>query len=173
MNIAFGWVHGTSVFQMVCDAITYVMAKRQHKVLAYIDDYILITPPDTATQAFDELFQLLQNLGLPINYKKVCPPCRALTCLEIFVNLDENTLSIDQNKLQSILPECQKFVTKKHTTKKGLQALLGKLIYVHKCVKPARIFINRMLALLRTNPHKNRINLNQEFFRDLNWFLTF
>ena len=149
------------------------MAKRQHKVLAYIDDYIIVASPDTATQAFDELFQLLQDLGLPINHKKVSTSCRVLTCLGIFVNLDTNTLSIDKSKLQSILSECHKWVTKKHTTKRGLQSLLGKLIYVHKCVKPARIFINRMLALLRTNPHKNRINLNQDFFQDLNWFLTF
>ena len=30
-----------------------------------------------------------------------------------------------------------------------------------------------MLNLLRTNPHKNRIHLDQEFFHDLNWFLQF
>ena len=110
--IMFGWVHCTSAFQMVSDAITYVMSKRQHKVLAYIDDYIIISSPDTAKEAFDELFQLLQDLGLPINHKKVCSPCRALTCLGIFVNLDQNTLSIDESQLQAILSECQKFATK-------------------------------------------------------------
>ena len=172
-GIAFGWVHGTSAFQMVSDAVTYIMAKRQHRVLAYIDDYIIISSPDTATKAFDELSQLLRDLGLPINQKKVSSPGRALTCLGIFVDLDRNTLSIDEAKLQSILSECQKFATKKHTTKKGFQSLLGKLIYVQKCVKPARIFINRMLNLLRTNSHRNRIHLDQEFFRDLNWFLKF
>ena len=130
---------------MVSDAVTYVMSKRQHRVLAYI----IISSPDTAKGAFDELFQLLQDLGLPINHKKVCSPSRAVTCLGILVNLDENTLSIDESKVQAILSECQKFANKKHTTKKGLQSLLGKLIYVHKCVKPARIFINRMLNLLR------------------------
>ena len=34
---------------------------------------------DTAKEAFAELFQLLQDLGLPINHKKVCSPCRAMT----------------------------------------------------------------------------------------------
>ena len=34
-RITFGWVHGTSAFQMVSDAVTYVMSKRQHKVLSY------------------------------------------------------------------------------------------------------------------------------------------
>ena len=71
-GIAFGWVHGTSVFQLVFDAITYVMAKRHHKVLTYIDDYIIIAPPETANQAFDDLYQLLNDLALPTNKKK-CP----------------------------------------------------------------------------------------------------
>ena len=149
------------------------MAKRHHKVLAYIDDYIIIAPPETAKQAFEELHQLLNDLGLPINQKKVGAPCRALTCLGICVNLDNNTLSIDETKLQSILDECQKFVSKKHTTKKALQCLLGKLIYVHKCVKPERLFINRMLTLLRKNAHRNKITLDRDFCKDLNWFLTF
>ena len=59
LGIAFGWVHGTAAFQMVSDAVTYVMAKRQHKMLAYIDDYIIIAPTETASQAFDDLYQLL------------------------------------------------------------------------------------------------------------------
>ena len=69
-GIVFGWVHGTSVFQMVSNAVTYIMSKRQHKVLAYIDDYIIISSPDTAKEAFDELFQLLQDLGLPITIRR-------------------------------------------------------------------------------------------------------
>ena len=64
-------------------------------------------------------------------------------------------------------------MSKKHTTKKALQSLLGKLVYVHKCVKPARLFINRMLTLLRKNGHRNKITLDRDFFKDLNWFLTF
>ena len=82
-------------------------------------------------------------------------------------------MSIDESKLQSILSECQKLATKKHTTKKGLQSLLGKLIYVNKCVGLARVFINRMLAILRENAHRSKITLDQNFSRDLNWFLTF
>ena len=135
-GITFGWVHGRSAFQMVSDAVTYVMAKRHHKILAYIDDYIIIAPHETANQAFDELHQLLSDLGLPINKKKVSVPCRALTCLGICVNLDDNTLSTDESKLQSILNECQKFVTKKHTTKKGLQSQFNGITCINKTVIP-------------------------------------
>ena len=36
-------------------------------------------------------------------------------------------------------------------TKSELQSLLGLLLYITKCVKPARFFLNRMLQLLRDN----------------------
>ena len=117
---------------MVSDAITYIMAKHQHKVLTYIDDYIIIASPETAIQAFDKLFQLLQDLSLPINHKNVITTFRAMTCLGIRGNFDKNTLSIDEFKLQCILTECQKFVPKKHTTKKGLQSPLGQ---THLCTQ--------------------------------------
>ena len=53
------------------------------------------------------------------------------------------------------------------------QSLLGKLIYLHKCIKPARIFINRILSLFRESPNSKNIKLTAEFFMDIDWFLTF
>ena len=75
--------------------------------------------------------------------------------------------------MDQILEECI-LVSKKHTlTKKQFQSLLGKLLYLHKCVKPARIFVNRILAVFRDNPHKNRIKLTKEFHKDILWFINF
>ena len=87
--------------------------------------------------------------------------------------MDNNTLSIEHNKLQDIYLECVKFNNKKYVTNRAFQSLLGKLIYIHKCVSPARVFINRMLALFSNNYDKERIHLTAEFFKDLAWFLTF
>ena len=47
------------------------------------------------------------------------------------------------------------------------------LLYISKCVKPARFFLNRILALLRNNHSVSKILLNQPFFQDLSWFNTF
>ena len=47
---------------------------------------------------------------------------------------------------------------------------MGSLLYVHKCVRPARLFVNRILATLREAPATGLIKLSQEFHRDVNWF---
>ena len=59
---------------------------------------------------------------------------------------------------------------KKLYTKRQLQSLLGNLLYIHKCVKPARIFLNHMLQVLRNDHGNTRITLDHHFHRDLRWF---
>ena len=80
-----------------------------------------------------------------------------------------NTLSIPEE----MYDECIRVRTRKYLTKRGFQSLLGKLLYVQKCVHSARIFINRILMLFRENTHKNSIYLHQEFYSDIDWLITF
>ena len=51
--------------------------------------------------------------------------------------------------------------------------MLGMLLYVHKCVKPARVFLNRMLALLRSGRAAQKIILTPEFKHGLRGFDKF
>ena len=51
--------------------------------------------------------------------------------------------------------------------------MLGSLLYVSKCVKHARFFLNRILQTLCSNLHEKIIKLDSEFTKDLNWFNKF
>ena len=171
--IAFGWTHGTCAFQMVADAIAHIMSTGGGKVLPYVDDFVVVAEEDIAQGLFDDLANLFTEVGLPMNPDKIVPPCTSVTCLGIIIDIFNNTLSIDHNKLSSIYHECTRVRTKKYLTTKSYQSLLGKLIYIHKCVIPARTFINRILALYRENSHKKRIRLTADFMADIEWFITF
>ena len=61
---------------------------------------------------------------------------------------------------------------KKKLSKRGMQSLLGKSIYIHKCIKPARIFLNRILQLFRTSTGRT-ISLSESFYQDIDWFIRF
>ena len=54
--------------------------------------------------------------------------------------------------------------------KKELQSLLGSLLHVAKYIKYARVFLNILLNLLRSNYHVKKIVIANDFKRDLNWF---
>ena len=66
-------------------------------------------------------------------------------------------ISLSPEKLQYI------YVTSSHP----LQSLFGNLLYIHKCVKPARIFLNHMLDFLR----KKMSQRDQGFLRRDQGFL--
>ena len=65
------------------------------------------------------------------------------------------------------------WVPKTRATKNQLQSLLGSLLYVTKCVKPACYFLNRILHLLRMNHDAKTIYLNHDFKQNLSWVVTF
>ena len=64
---------------------------------------------------------------------------------------------------------CESWHGKNKATKTQLQSLLCKLLYVSKSVQPARLFVNRMLAVLRA-AQGTHSTLTQDFHKDLNWF---
>ena len=82
-------------------------------------------------------------------------------------------MAIPVDKLDQIMQVCEEWLDKQVCTKNQLQSLLGLLLYVSKCVKPARYFLNRMLQLLRDNFDKNTIKVTSDFTKYLIWFKNF
>ena len=171
-SVAFGWVHGTASYQLISDAVAYLM-RDQVRLHCYIDDYVAVLPRVKAQEVFRHLCALLSELGLPLNTSKLTAPTKRITYLGIDIDVDSSTLSIPRVKLEEILAECNKVKYKKHLSRKAYQSLMGKLLYIQKCVKSARVFINRILALFRRNSNKARIYLDEEFHKDIAWFLEF
>ena len=173
VGIAFGWTHGSASFQILLDAISFIMAKEGIRLHCYIDDYIAVVPKSKAQQAFTRLCELLEELGITINCEKLTPPMKRLTCLGIDIDVYNNTISISQEKLEDIYAICLEVSTKTCISRRKYQSLLGKLLYIQKCVKPARVFINRILAVFGENTQAKNIRLSKEFHSDIQWFLTF
>ena len=165
--VVFGWLHGTAAFELCSSAIAKYFQSSGIIMYPYIDDFLYIMEAANAESQFRDAEALITALGLPVNYEKISYPNKTVTCLGIHIDLINNTLSIDADKLTSIQEHCDSIRIKKYISKRAYQSLLGKLFYIHKCVKPARIFMNRMLALFRANSHKNRIRLNNEFLPTL------
>ena len=116
---------------------------------------------------------MLGELGLDISSKKLVPPATAVTCLGILMDHPRKTISIPSEKLAEIVQLCADWDSKTYCSKRDLQSLLGSLLYVSKCVKHSRFFLNRMLQLLRNNVDTRKILLTAEFKSDLAWFNCF
>ena len=89
----------------------------------------------------------------------------------IHVDVASGMVTIPHEKCLQILDACHHYTTKKQITRKQLQSLLGKLIYLHRCIPASRIFVNRLLNTLRQCPH--RVTVSEDMRKDLAWFIQF
>ena len=166
-SLPFGFRLGSGFFERCSDAIRFIMKQHNHNALLnYIDDLISIGLPSKIHQSYKFLLSLLKDLGLEVSDSKLVPPSTCVTCLGIQVDTVNKTLSIPQEKLQEIKTLCKAWTHKKVVTKQQYQSLLGSLLYITKCIKPARIFLNRMLQVLRAHHASHRFTLESEFFQD-------
>ena len=160
-------------FERVSDYIRFIMRKEGYTVFNYSDDFIGVSTPSKIGEIYTRLQQLISELGFDISTNKLVPPTTKAVCLGILINTEDFSMSIPTEKLREIQETVKNWQFKKKCTKKQLQSLLGHLLYISKCVKFSRGFLNRMLELLRDNHGKNQVVLNDTFFRDLTWFKKF
>ena len=84
----------------------------------------------------------------------------------IVVDIHTRTFSIPHEKLVEIVQSCIQI-------KSGIKSLLGRLLYVSRCVPGSRGFLNRILKLLGENHAERHIIPNENFHKDLLWFIHF
>ena len=171
-SLPFGFRLGSGFFEKCSDAIRYMMSQAGHNdLMNYIDDLLYVGTPTKIWSSYYDLLQLLQDLE--VSQSKLVPPSTQVICLGILVDTVNKTLSVPQDKLKDIVNMVNDWQGRKRCTKTQFQSLLGSLLYITKCVHPARYFLNRMLVILRNNTTNRYISLYTSFFQDLNWFQQF
>ena len=89
-----------------------------------------------------------------------------MVCMGILVDIKAGLLQIPDKKLQQIKDLCLEWSCQTFASKRQLQSLLGKLLCIHCCVHPARLFVNSVLALLRSFLARF-VSLDNQFLRDM------
>ena len=137
-------------FQRTSDAVRHILRQRDVNVINYIDNFLGYGTPSVAKHSYDALLDVMTQLGITISDNKLVAPTTKAVCLGILIDTVKGTVAMPPEKLEDIRNMVQEWKDKKFCTKRQLQSLLGTLLYVHKCVKPARCFLNRMLGTLET-----------------------
>ena len=139
----------------------------------YIDDFLIFGNFGKSNLGFVRLRELLVELGFTISHHKTVSPSQEVVCLGILIDTKIFTMSITPEKLKEISSVVSKWESQKSCTKNQLQSLLCSLLYMSKCVRFARFFLNRMLDTLRRFGSSKTVNLDTDFHRDRIWFKNF
>ena len=149
------------------------MGQQNFTIFNYVDDLMGIGPVSTVHTAYSFLLNLLEKLGFPISISKLESPSTKGNCLGVIADTIASTFSVTDKKLTGILDKCNSAYNKENLTKRELQSITGSFMFIAKCVKPTRFFVNRLLEGLRKANNDKRIPVTESIRRDLNWFNTF
>ena len=140
--------------------------------LMYLDDLVIIAPAQEAQDHYRQALQLFSSLGLAVAEQKLQPPAELVTWLGIRIDLQENELSIPQQKLAEIQKSLADASRRKTLTRKQLQRVIGQINHLAKVVQPARLFMGRLLEALRGAPPE-KIQVSRSMTADFSWFRRF
>ena len=90
VSMAFGYKHGSAQLQRLGDTIRHVMMLQRYTVFPYIDDIIGVQSAVHAHKGFDTLKALVDNVGIPINPKKLVSPAKQVICMGILVDVENS-----------------------------------------------------------------------------------
>lgn len=159
--------------QRTTSAVCYMFQSLGFDLVNYIDDLASAEIPGSASKAFETLGTLLGDCGLIESIEKSCPPSTVMVFLGVKFNTETLTLEVTADRLQEILVLLDDWLDKVQASKREVQSLVGKLVFVAACVPPGRIFISRMLNFLRSMPDNGVVTLPHEFFKDVYWWRMF
>ena len=155
------------------NAVMYMHAQDGYKGGSYLDDLIGVALASNGQEAYESLGELLNDLGLLENFEKACPPSTVQLVLGILIDTVNGTLSVPPEKMIDIVELLNLWKGKLQCTKVELQSLIGILQFITKCVQASRVFLNRMLELLRSMRERNTVKLSESFIKDLLWWNKF
>lgn len=161
--------------QRVTNSVRAICNHSGYDLFNYLDDFIGVEHSSTlANKAYEFLGRLLRDLRLVESVDKMEPPATQQVVLGVLFDTIKMTMSVTSERLIEIRELVEKWLLMKTASKSNLQSLIGKLLFVSKCVRQSRLFINRLLRQLRSLKHPHHhFNLKKEFKKDLLWWLRF
>ena len=172
-SLPMGMRSSAQICQRVSSAVAYVSANKGFVIVNYLDDFAGAERKEVAQVAYDCLGKVLSDFGLKESVEKARTPSSQMSFLGVLFNTDKLTLEVTEDRLVEINLLLKEWLEKRFMTRNELESLVGKLMFVSKCVRSARVFMARMLNMLREMPEGVSLQVDAEMRLDLKWWFTF
>ena len=159
--------------QRVTEAVVHIHNKNGHWLVGYVDDFLGVSPPEEAQQAFDDLAQLFQDIGVEEAPEKAIPLTTNIVFLGVGINSDTMEIYVTPDRIRELQLELYAWDSRTACTRKQLESLIGKLSFVCSCVRPGRLFLCRLFEALRGFPQSGFRNIGIEMRKDIHWWQKF
>ena len=185
IGLAFGLRHSGLQGQKLTDALSWIhrrlglesAGEEQFNVVNYSDDLGgCETKLSRAEESFLKLKELMEDLGLEESSKKAVAPANQLVYLGVLFDSTAMQMRVPPEKLSEIKSEIGQWSRKTTITRRNLESLLGKLFWISKVVRLARVFMGRLLQQLRNMKGVGdnvKVKLSDDSKKDLRWWAKY
>ena len=173
-GVQFGSRWGSFSCQSTQSAVCDILETEGIIAKVYIDDYIMCDKTMIAAQqGFTMAKELLTELGIDRAIPKDQPPTRTIHWIGYLIDSITMTVSISPQKIKEIIISLKEWEGRRKATRHQIQQILGKILYISRCCKPACLFVGRMLQTLRIAPPQGQVTIGPAFKADIAWFQVF
>lgn len=184
IGLMFGLRHSGLQGQKITDGVSWIHRglgrekfDEPYNVVNYSDDLGGIETEETrAIQSFNDMGNLLSELGLKESKSKQCPPSQVMVYLGVEFDSVKMEMRVPAEKLAEVRAEIETWSRKTSAAKQPLQSLLGKLFWVARCIKFSRVFLGRLLALMREMhllEGNKKMTITEEAKKDIRWWAVY
>ena len=175
--LPFGLCSAPSIFNNFASALHWVLENSYGaSLLHYLDDFLLVDPPDqpTCQESMSTMLQVCEMMGIPVATEKCEGPATCITFLGIVLGSSLQQLRLPPDRPQEISSLMMSWLGKRTATKRELLSLIGKLSFATKVVPAGRLFLHHLIHLstsVRWLHH--HIHLNPEARADVQFWNSF
>ena len=159
--------------QSTTNTVTYIMDKNGFEIGNYLDDLGGADEQELAWLAFNKLQEILRNMGLKEAEAKAVQPTAKAAFLGILFDTEKGLLIITPERLNELNKILSEWIQKSEMCLKDLQSLLGKLSFACNTVRAGRIFVSRLINIIKIFPSEGIHKLDEEAKKDISWWSRF
>ena len=176
-SLPFGLRSAPKLFTAVADALAWALFRRGIRfLLHYLDDFLFIGEPDSLEAATAKAYatEVFDELGVPVASHKTEGPATCVTFLGIVIDTHRFQVRLPEDKLTRLKALVQEWHSKRGCSRRELESLLGHLSHAASVVRPGRLFLRQLFALLPAAPRPHHhLRLNLAARADLHWWEFF
>ena len=173
VSLSMGSKSSTFCCQKTTSAIMHIFRKHNFQGLNYLDDLGSAEVKELAEKAFETLGQILREIGIIEVEDKAIKPAVVAVFLGVLFNTEEMTMTIPPDRIKELRLLLEGWRTRTTASLRELQQLLGKLNFVCNTVRAGRIFVSRLINMVKETPARGRRRLNGKFKKDVEWWYKY
>ena len=163
-------------FNRITQAVRRMMTRLGHtKLIAYLDDFLIVGDTQIeCLEALNTLIFLLRDLGFSIAWDKVAGPSQSIVFLGVQIDSVKACLELPPDKLIAFHGLVKDTLLQRRLSLKQLQVLAGKLNWAAAVVRGGRVYLRRVLDMMRPmHAFRHKALISDDMREDLLWWDNF